>query len=64
MALITGEHFNHDEAVMSIEIRKAHSKKLTRQELYELVWSMPMTKVGKRHPHFPLATCLDFGSKN
>lgn len=48
MALITGDHFNHDEAVMSIEIRKAHSKKLTRQELYELVWSMPMTKVGKQ----------------
>jgi hypothetical protein len=48
MALITGDHFNHDEAVMSIEIRKAHSKELTRQELYELVWSMRMTKVGKQ----------------
>lgn len=49
MALITGDHFNHDDgAVMGIEIRKAHSKELTRLELYELVWSMPMTKVGKR----------------
>lgn len=32
---------------MGIEILKAHSKELTRQELYELVWSMPMTKVGR-----------------
>ncbi|MBB5188332.1 hypothetical protein HNQ57_002611 [Zhongshania antarctica] len=33
---------------MGIEIRKAHSTELTREELYELVWSMPMTKVGKQ----------------
>ena len=47
MALITGDQFNHDDgAVMGIEILKAHSKELTRQELYELVWSMSMTKVG------------------
>lgn len=47
--VITGDHFNHDDgAVMGIEIRNAQSKELTRQELYELVWSMPMTKVGKQ----------------
>jgi hypothetical protein len=33
---------------MCIEIRKAHSTGLTREELYELVWSMPITKVGKQ----------------